>query len=146
VIQQHGLLYAEDHGWGTGFEAFVARIGADFIDNYDPVRERGWIGEREGQPVGCVFLVKHRELADTAQLRMLLVIPAGRGMGLGKALVAECTRFAREVGYTKIVLWTNSILTAARRIYEHEGYRLTEEKPHQSFGVKLVGQMWELVL
>jgi GNAT superfamily N-acetyltransferase len=146
VIQQHGMLYAKEYGWDCRFEAFVARIAADFIDQYDPERERCWIAERDGEPLGCVFLVKHRELADTAQLRMLLVTPAGRGMGLGMALVAECTRFAREAGYTKIVLWTNSILTSARRLYEKEGYRLTEEKAHQSFGVKLVGQMWELVL
>jgi GNAT superfamily N-acetyltransferase len=146
VIQQHGLLYAREYGWDARFEAFVARIAADFIDNYDPARERCWIAEREGEPLGCVFLVEHRELPDTAQLRMLLLTPAGRGMGLGKALVSECTWFAREAGYQKIVLWTNSILTAARSIYEHEGYRLKEEKPHQSFGVQLVGQMWELEL
>jgi GNAT superfamily N-acetyltransferase len=146
VIQHHAEIYAAEYGWDERFEAFVARIAADFIDWYNPARERCWIAERDGERLGCVFLVRNKDARDTAQVRMLLVEPAARGMGLGKALVAECTRFAREAGYKRIVLSTNDILTAARRVYELEGYRLKEEKPHESFGRKLVGQTWELDL
>lgn len=144
VVRQHGLLYNHEYGWTEEFEALVAELVARFIRNYRPDHERCWIAERDGEPVGCVFLV--RKSQRVARLRMLLVDPKARGSGLGKHLVRECTRFARQAGYRKIVLWTNSVLDAARHIYEREGYRLTNEDPHHSFGHDLVGQNWELEL
>ncbi len=117
---------------------------ATFIRKHDPKRERCWIAERDGEIVGWVFLVKHSK--QVGQLRLLLVEPSARGLGLGKRLVDECSHFARQVGYRKIVLWTNTVLKAARRIYQKAGYRLVEEQPHHSFGVDLVGQTWELKL
>jgi DNA-binding MarR family transcriptional regulator/GNAT superfamily N-acetyltransferase len=152
VVSRHGALYAGEYGWDLRFEALVARIAADFIDRFDPAREACWIAERDGVPVGSVFLVQARTDADavpidgTAQLRMLLIEPSARGLGLGKRLVDECTQFARRAGYRKIMLWTNASLLAARGIYAKAGYVLTHSEPHHSFGHDLVGETWELVL
>jgi len=150
VIERHGLLYWQEYGWDERFEALVARIAADFIDQLEPERERCWIAERDGERVGCVFLVRDREQPaegiPTARLRLLLIDPSARGLGLGRTLVAQCTEFARGAGYRRIVLWTNSVLDAARRIYVEEGYRLMHEKPYSAFGKDLVSQDWELLL
>ena len=152
VVERHGRVYADEYGWDTRFEALVARIAADFVDHLDPAREACWIAERNGSPVGCVFLVQARAeasrepVAGTAQLRLLLVDPAARGLGIGARLVDECERFARRNGYKRIVLWTNSVLVAARAIYAKAGYRLVASEPHESFGKQLVGETWELAL
>ena len=144
VIQRHGALYAAEYGWDETFEALVAEIVAKFVRNYDPTRERCWIAELQNRNVGCVFCVK--KSARVAQLRLLIVEPDARGSGIGRRLVDECIQFARGAGYRKMMLWTNDILTSARRIYEAAGFRLVESEPHHSFGHDLVGQNWELEL
>jgi DNA-binding MarR family transcriptional regulator/ribosomal protein S18 acetylase RimI-like enzyme len=144
VIHRHGLIYYQEYGWDESFEALVAQICADFINNYDPQKERCWIAEMQGEPVGSVFCVKAGE--EVAKLRLLLVDPKARGLGLGTRLVQECIRFARRSGYKKLTLWTNDCLVEARRIYEKHGFKLVEEEPHHSFGHDLIGQNWDLPL
>lgn len=145
VVQAHGEIYAREYGWDTSFEALVARIVADFAAKQDPARERGWIAEVDGQRVGCVFCMRGDD-ESTARLRILLVDPAARGQRIGARLVDECLAFARDVGYQRMVLWTNDPLAAARKIYLARGFRLVGEQPHHSFGVDLVGQDYELDL
>jgi GNAT superfamily N-acetyltransferase len=140
VVERHGALYAAEYGWNETFESLVARIVADFADNHDPARESAWIADVDGQRVGCVFCVRKDE--TTAQLRLLLVEPRTRGMGVGSRLVEECLRFARRAGYRSIMLWTNDVLLEARRIYLRAGFQLREEAPHHSFGHDLTEQIW----
>ena len=146
VVHRQAVLYAQEYGWDERYEALISRIVADFIDRFDSRRERCWIAERNGEIVGSVFLIRHPERAGVAQLRLLYVERAARGLGIGRRLVRECTEFARQTGYKAITLWTNSVLTSARKIYEAEGYRLVREEPHNSFGHDLVGQTWQLDL
>jgi len=144
IIHRHGVLYAQEYGLDMRFEALVARIAADFLDNFDAQRERCWIAERDGEIAGSVLLVKDSD--EIAKLRLLYVDPKARGLGIGRRLVRECLGFARRTGYRKIALWTNDVLVSARRIYQAAGFRLVREEPHHSFGRDLVGQYWELQL
>lgn len=144
VVSRHGALYAQEYQWDISFEGFVAKIAADFIQNYDPQKERGWIAEVAGENAACVFIMK--KSAQVARLRMLLVEPRARGLGIGKRLVEECIRFARQSGYRKLTLWTNSCLLAARHIYQQAGFQLTESEAYHDFGQDLVGETWELEL
>jgi DNA-binding MarR family transcriptional regulator/GNAT superfamily N-acetyltransferase len=144
VIRRHAELYSEEYGWDGSFEAMVAEIAAKFIRDFDAAREHCWIAERDGETVGSVLLVKQSD--TVAKLRLLIVDPAARGLGIGHRLVDECIRFARAAGYRQLTLWTNDILVAARRIYETAGFRLIEEERHHSFGKDLVGQNWLLDL
>jgi GNAT superfamily N-acetyltransferase len=145
VVLAHGEQYAAEFGWDTSFEALVARIVADFAADHRPARERAWIAELDGRRVGCVFCVAGDD-PGTAKLRILLVHPDARGHGVGTRLVQTCTAFAREAGYTRMRLWTNDVLAAARRIYLAAGFRLVAEEAHHSFGADLVGQDYELDL
>jgi DNA-binding MarR family transcriptional regulator/N-acetylglutamate synthase-like GNAT family acetyltransferase len=144
VVGRHGALYAEEFGWDETFEALVAEIAAEFIRKFDAKRERCWIAERDGENVGSVFLVEAS--GRVAKLRLLIVDPKARGLGIGARLVDECIRFARAAGYKKIVLWTQSILVSARRIYQQAGFQLAKTEPHKSFGYSLIGEYWELRL
>ena len=144
IIHRHGVLYAQEYGWDERFEAEVAEIAAHFIRRFDPKRERCWIAEKDGEAVGSIFLV--RKTATTGQLRLFLVEPSARGLGIGNRLVTECIRFARQVCYRKITLWTQSILHAARHIYAKHGFRRVKEERHNSFGASLVAETWELNL
>lgn len=146
IVHREGIGYATQFGWDETFEALVAKIVEHFITHFDPARERCWIAEIDGEHVGHIFLVRHPEEPGTAKLRLLFVEPAARGRGVGEALVTECLRFARSAGYRKVVLWTQSMLEAAHRIYEKAGFRLVKEEAHHSFGHDLVGQEWELGL
>jgi DNA-binding MarR family transcriptional regulator/GNAT superfamily N-acetyltransferase len=140
VVQRHGTLYAEEYGFDETFEALVARLVADYVDNRDPDREAAWMAEVDGTPAGCVFCVRKDD--RTAQLRMLLVEPWARGLGIGARLVDEVLRFARRAGYSDITLWTNDVLGAARRIYQRAGFTLDDQARHHSFGQDLVEQNW----
>ena len=144
VVSRHGALYAQEYGWDETFEALVAGIVKKFIEHYDPRKERCWIAEKDGEPVGSVFVVK--QSATVAKLRLMLVEPKARGLGIGARLVDECVRFAGQTGYGKITLWTNSVLRAARRIYKDAGFRLIRQERHRSFGHDLVGETWDLKL
>jgi len=144
IIHRHGVIYAMEYRYDTRFEALVAGIAADFVERFDATRERCWIVEKDGEVVGSVFLV--RNSATVAKLRLLLVEPSARGLGLGARLVDECIRFASAAGYRKIVLWTQSELLAARRIYERAGFTRRAATPHRSFGRKLVAETWERAL
>jgi DNA-binding MarR family transcriptional regulator/GNAT superfamily N-acetyltransferase len=144
VTHRHGVLYYQEYSWDQSFEALVAQITADFINNFKPERERCWIAEMDGEIVGSVFVVQSS--ITVAKLRLLLVEPKARGLGLGSRLVEECIRFARRRGYQKMILWTNSVLVEARHIYAKHGFKLTAEEPHHSYGHDLVGETWELLL
>lgn len=141
VIERHGVLYAEEHGWDHGFEALVARIVAGYIEHHDPSRENAWIADVDGERAGCVFCTEKER--DVAQLRLLLVEPRARSCGVGTRLVDACLKFAKRAGYGRIMLWTNDVLVDARRIYERAGFALADEEKHHSFGRDLVGQKWE---
>jgi DNA-binding MarR family transcriptional regulator/GNAT superfamily N-acetyltransferase len=144
IVQSHGALYASEYGFDSSFEGLVAEIVAKFLNSFDASRERCWIADINGTQVGSVFLVRHTD--DVAKLRLLLVDPAGRGQRLGQRLVAECILFAKACGYRKITLWTQSILIAARKIYQDAGFVLVASEPHRSFGQSLIGETWEMEL
>lgn len=144
VVARHAVLYGAEYGWDSSIEALTAEIVGTFLKNFDPARERCWIAEIGGEPVGSVFLV--REKNNVARLRLLLVEPQARGLGIGKRLVDECIGFAREAGYRKITLWTHGVLTAARAIYQQAGFQLTEQWVHDDFGKPEPSETWELDL
>ena len=144
VVWRHGVLYKEQYGWGEVFEGLTAEIVGQFIARLDPERERCWIAERAGRNIGCVFIVK--ESNTVARLRLLLVEPEARGLGIGRRLVEECVRFSREAGYGKITLWTMHVLVAARSIYRQAGFELVASEPHEGFGQGLMSETWDLVL
>lgn len=144
LVHRHGLLYARDEGYDEHFEAVVARVVSDFVLNFDPQKERCWIAERRGKIIGGVLLVK--KSPQVAKLRMLLVEPEARGMGLGSRLIEECIRFARQAGYRKITLWTHQSLRAARRLYQRAGFKLVKQQRTHSFSRNLVDETWDLKL
>ena len=144
IVERHGILYAQEYGWGENFEGVCAQIVADFVNTFDPQCERGWIAELDGRNVGCVLLVKDQP--GVARLRLLLVEPSARGLGIGARLTDECVRFARACGYRSMTLWTHSVLTAARTIYARAGFTLTSSEQKQSFGQEVVSEHWDLTL
>jgi GNAT superfamily N-acetyltransferase len=144
VVQQHGEIYAREYGWNSEFEAMVAEIAAGLLRRFDPQWDKAWIAELNGERVGSAFVV--RKSKNIAQLRMLILTPAARGLGLGARLTDECLAFARGKDYRKMVLWTNANLTAARDIYARRGFTLVKSEPYQGYGCELVGETWELVL
>ncbi|MFC4225385.1 GNAT family N-acetyltransferase [Lysinibacter cavernae] len=144
VVMAHGELYSAEFGWDSSFEALIARIVADFADTRDPSRGAAWIAELDGKRVGCIFCVAENN--TTAKLRILMVLPSGRGFGVGGALVDTCVAFARDAGYQTLQLWTNSSLVSARRLYLSRGFELKREEQHHSFGMDLIGQTYELPL
>jgi DNA-binding MarR family transcriptional regulator/N-acetylglutamate synthase-like GNAT family acetyltransferase len=144
VVARHGALYAQERGWGMRFEGLVAEIVAQFAATCDPARERCWIANMDGEPIACVFVVKASD--DVAKLRLLLVEPRVRGLGIGARLVDECLRFARAAGYSKITLWTQSILVEAHRVYQSAGFARVATQPHAEFGHALIGETWERAL
>jgi DNA-binding MarR family transcriptional regulator/GNAT superfamily N-acetyltransferase len=146
VVSRHGAIYSGEYGWNDCIESYTAEVVAAFMQKHDPQRERCWIAERAGQTIGCVFLVADPDNPSIAKLRLLLVEAEARGLGIGARLVDECIRLAREARYRKITLWTHSILTAARSIYERAGFTLVGTKAHSEFGPRLVGETWELEL
>ncbi|UNI22442.1 hypothetical protein JDV02_008331 [Purpureocillium takamizusanense] len=146
IISRHAIVYFEDYGWDERFEAMVARIMADFVDQYNPKIERSWIAERDGVFLGCVFLVSDKDMPKTARIRALLVEHTARGLGLGRRLVQNCIDFAREAGYQDLVLYTNSILTPARQIYKAFGFRLVKEEDSLIFAPGTQAETWKLAL
>jgi GNAT superfamily N-acetyltransferase len=144
VVMAHGEIYAAEFGWDTTFEALVARIVADYATEHDPAREAAWIAEADGRRVGCVLCVAAGE--RVAKLRVLLVDPSARGLHIGHRLVEACMQFARDAGYTRMQLWTNDVLAAARGIYLRHGFKLIAQEPHHSYGADLVGQTYEAEL
>jgi GNAT superfamily N-acetyltransferase len=145
VIHRQATLYAQQYGWDWTYEALISKILGEFATAFDAAKEDGWIAERGGHISGSIFLMKSED-PDVAKLRLLYVVPSARGSGIGRRLVESCIDRARELGYRRLTLWTNDILVAARRIYENEGFRLTSEYEHRSFGHNLVGQTWDLDL
>jgi len=146
VVARHGVLYGEEYGWDAGIEALTAEIVANFLKNFDPAREKCWIAEIDGEPVGSVFIVREPKKDDVARLRLLIVDPKARGLGIGHRLVEECIRFAREAGYKKITLWTHAVLKGARVIYQQHGFKITEEWVHDDFGKPEPAETWDLKL
>jgi GNAT superfamily N-acetyltransferase len=144
-VSRHAELYAQEYGWGEPFEGLCAQIVADFANDYDPNKERCWIAGRNGENVGCVMLVQD-ERPGVARLRLLLVDPKARGLGIGARLTGECVAFARAAGYRSVTLWTHSVLVAARRIYEQAGFTLTSSEPRRSWGQDVVAEFWDLTL
>lgn len=144
IVHRHGALYAREYGYDHRFEAIVAGVAAEFLGNHDPARERCWIADRDGQILGAVMLVRKSD--DTAKLRLLYLEPEARGLGLGRRLVEECIAFARQAGYSKVTLWTQSSLTAARHIYESFGFQLVDSVVHADFGPREAAETWELIL
>lgn len=146
AIEQHGKIYHKEFGWNEEFEALVATLFAQFATQHDPAKERCWIAENNSERIGCVFVVIRKGEPDTAQLRCLLVDPRSRGLGVGRALVEKCIYFSRQVGYKRLILWTNDVLTSARHIYETTGFVIIDEEPQHRFGKDVVSQTWSLDL